>query len=176
MAGKSYPAGSYVVKAAQAFRPHLRDMFEPQDHPNDFLYPGGPPRPPYDVTGYTLAFQMGVQFDRMLEPFDGPFEKLPLKPIATRRRQGRGAGQGRGRRLPAEPPADRRVHGDDEAAGREGRRVLAEGAVHRGRQDLRGRHDLHPGEADDEGAGREAGRPSSASGSTRPPSSPRARR
>ena len=73
---KTYPAGSYVVKAAQAFRPHLRDMFEPQDHPNDFQHPGGPPKPPYDVAGYTLAFQMGVQFDRMLEGFDGPFEKV----------------------------------------------------------------------------------------------------
>ncbi len=78
VAGKSYPAGSYVLKAAQAFRPHLRDMMEPQDHPNDFFYPGGPPKPPYDMTGYTLAFQMGVQFDRILEPFDGPFEKLPF--------------------------------------------------------------------------------------------------
>jgi hypothetical protein len=77
-AGKSYPAGSYVLKAAQAFRPHLRDMMEPQDHPNDFAYPGGPPRPPYDMTGYTLAFQMGVQFDRLLEAFDGPFEKVPF--------------------------------------------------------------------------------------------------
>ncbi|MEI9973195.1 MAG: hypothetical protein WDO73_14800 [Ignavibacteriota bacterium] len=76
VAGKKYPAGSYVIKAAQAFRPHLRDMLEPQDHPNDFLYPGGPPRPPYDTTGYTLAFQMGVQFDRILDGFDGPFEKI----------------------------------------------------------------------------------------------------
>ncbi|MDR2783983.1 MAG: hypothetical protein LBB48_09150, partial [Treponema sp.] len=76
VAGKNYPAGSYVVKAAQAFRPHLRDMFEPQDHPNDFQYPGGPPKPPYDVAGYTLAFQMGVQFDRILDGFDGPFEKI----------------------------------------------------------------------------------------------------
>ncbi len=76
VAGKSYPAGSYVVQAAQAFRPHLRDMFEPQDHPNDFEYPGGPPKRPYDITGYTLAFQMGVRFDRILEGFDGPFEKL----------------------------------------------------------------------------------------------------
>jgi hypothetical protein len=82
VAGKNYPAGSYVIKAAQAFRPHLRDMLEPQDHPNDFQYPGGPPRPPYDVTGYTLAFQMGVTVDRILDAFDGPFEKLPLKPIA----------------------------------------------------------------------------------------------
>ena len=81
VAGKSYPGGSYVIKAAQAFRPHLRDMLEPQDHPNDFQYPGGPPRPPYDITGYTLAYQMGVQFDRVLEAFDGPFEALPLTPI-----------------------------------------------------------------------------------------------
>ena len=76
VAGKPYPAGSYVVKAAQAFRPHLRDMFEPQDHPNDFEYPGGPPKRPYDITGYTLAYQMGVRFDRILDGFDGPFEKL----------------------------------------------------------------------------------------------------
>jgi len=76
VAGKKYPAGSFVVKAAQAFRPHVMSMFEPQDHPDDFAYPGGPPRPPYDSAGWTLAFQMGVEFDRVLEGFDGPFEKL----------------------------------------------------------------------------------------------------
>jgi hypothetical protein len=74
--GKMYPANSYVVKAAQAFRPHVMDMFEPQDHPDDIPYPGGPPTAPYDSTGYTLAFQMGVQFDRVLDAFDGPFAKL----------------------------------------------------------------------------------------------------
>lgn len=74
--GKSYPAGSYVVKAAQPFRPHVLDMFEPQDHPNDFQYPGGPPIPPYDNAGWTLAYQMGVKFDRILDGFDGPFEKI----------------------------------------------------------------------------------------------------
>jgi len=74
--GKRYPAGSYVVKTNQAFRPHVLDMFEPQDHPNDFQYPGGPPIPPYDNAGYTLAYQMGVEFDRILDGFDGPFERL----------------------------------------------------------------------------------------------------
>jgi hypothetical protein len=74
--GKNYPAGSLVVKTAQAFRPHVLDMFEPQDHPNDFLYPGGPPIPPYDSAGWTLAFQMGVKFDRVLDGFDGPFAKV----------------------------------------------------------------------------------------------------
>ncbi|HWP03781.1 MAG TPA: M14 metallopeptidase family protein, partial [Gemmatimonadaceae bacterium] len=74
--GKTYPAGSYVVKTAQAFRPHVLDMFEPQDHPHDFAYPGGPPVPPYDNAGYTLAFQMGVKFDRILDGFDCPCERI----------------------------------------------------------------------------------------------------
>jgi hypothetical protein len=77
VAGKHYPAGSYIVKTAQAFRPHVLDMFEPQDHPNDFQYPGGPPIHPYDAAGWTLAFQMGVQFDRELDAFDGPFQHVP---------------------------------------------------------------------------------------------------
>jgi len=77
VAGKTYPAGSYVIKTAQAFRPHVMDMFEPQDHPNDFAYPGGPPKRPYDITGWTLAYQMGVQFDRVLDAVpDGPYTKI----------------------------------------------------------------------------------------------------
>jgi hypothetical protein len=74
--GRSYPAGSLVVRTAQAFRPHVLDMFEPQDHPNDFRYPGGPPIPPYDSAGWTLAYQMGVVADRVLDSFDGPFERV----------------------------------------------------------------------------------------------------
>ncbi len=88
VAGKAYPAGSYVVKTAQAFRPFVMDMFEPQDHPNDFAYPGGPPKMPYDITGWTLAVQMGVKFDRILDGFDGPFvavtsdqEPAPVAPV-----------------------------------------------------------------------------------------------
>ncbi len=74
---KEYEAGSYVVKTNQAFRPHVIDMFEPQDHPNDFQYPGGPPVRPYDAAGWTPAYTMGLEFDRILEPFDGPFETIP---------------------------------------------------------------------------------------------------
>lgn len=74
--GKQFPAGSWVIKTNQAFRSHVLDMFEPQDHPNDFAYPGGPPIPPYDNAGWTLAFQMGIQFERVLDALNGPFEKL----------------------------------------------------------------------------------------------------
>jgi hypothetical protein len=74
--GKTYPAGSLAVKCDQAFRPHILSQFEPQNHPNDFRYAGGPPVPPYDSAGWTLAFQMGVVFDRILDGFDGPFERV----------------------------------------------------------------------------------------------------
>jgi hypothetical protein len=76
VAGKNYPAGSYIVKTNQAFRPHVIDMFEPQDHPNDFQYPGGPPIRPYDAAGWTPAFTMGIEFDRILDDFNGPFETI----------------------------------------------------------------------------------------------------
>ncbi len=86
VAGKPYPAGSYVVKSAQPFRAHVLDMFEPQDHPDDIPYPGGAPRPPYDVTGYNIAYSMGIKYDRILDAFDGPFEKIPdLAPVPTGR-------------------------------------------------------------------------------------------
>jgi hypothetical protein len=76
VAGKNYPSGSYIVKTNQAFRPHVLDMFEPQDHPNDFQYPGGPPVRPYDAAGWTPAYTMGLQFDRILDDFNGPFENI----------------------------------------------------------------------------------------------------
>ncbi len=74
--GKHYPAGSLVISCAQAYRPQILDMLEPQDHPNDFAYPGAPPTRPYDTTGWTLAYQMGITFTRLYSSFTGPFEKI----------------------------------------------------------------------------------------------------
>ena len=82
--GKQYPPGSYVIKTAQAARAQVLDMMEPQDHPNDFAYPGGPPRRPYDNAGWTLAYSMGVKFDRLLDGFDAPTQRIEglAKPMA----------------------------------------------------------------------------------------------
>ncbi len=77
VAGKKYLKGSYIVKTNQAFRPHVLDMFEPQDHPNDFKYEGGPPVAPYDAAGWTLAYMMNVEFDRLQDDFNGPFQAIP---------------------------------------------------------------------------------------------------
>ena len=86
VAGKAYPVGSYVVNTSQAGRAHVMDMFTPQDHPNDFAYPGGPPLRPYDNAGWTLAYQMGVQFDPVMETVSGALQLIDglAKPVAGR--------------------------------------------------------------------------------------------
>jgi hypothetical protein len=73
--GKTYPAGSYVVKTAQAGRAHVIDMFEPQDHPND-MDERGIPRRPYDNAGWTLAYQMGVKVDRSFDDVTGALKEI----------------------------------------------------------------------------------------------------
>ena len=66
--GKEYPAGTIVMPAAQPFRPYLIDLMEPQHYPDLRLYPGGPPKRPYDMTGWTLPLQMGVDVVRVDQP------------------------------------------------------------------------------------------------------------
>ena len=94
------------MKTAQAFRPHVLDMFEPQDHPDDIPYPGAPPTPPYDSAGWTLALQMGVKFDRILDGFDGPFERVDR---VLHRPPGRVRDR-RSCRLFRQPSSERRLH------------------------------------------------------------------
>ncbi len=62
---KKYGKGTVIFYGAQAFRPFLVDLMEKQAYPNQYLYPGGPPKPPYDLAGWTLPMQMGVQVDRI---------------------------------------------------------------------------------------------------------------
>ncbi len=66
--GRTYPAGSYVIRLDQPFRAHVKDLLERQDYPDIRAYPGGPPQPPYDVAGWTLPLQMGVGVDRLDQP------------------------------------------------------------------------------------------------------------
>jgi len=74
--GRAYPAGSYVVRAAQAFRPHLVNLMEPRDYPERAQYPGGPPETPYDLAGWTLPMQMGVTVARVERPFEAETEEV----------------------------------------------------------------------------------------------------
>lgn len=76
--GKSYPEGTWVLPAAQAFRGYLMDLLEPQKYPELRSGASGPTKRPYDIAGWTLSMQMGVTVDRV----DAPFE-CALEPAAA---------------------------------------------------------------------------------------------
>lgn len=67
--GESYPSGSFVIPASQAFRPFVMDMLEPQNYPTRRTETGEPVTP-YDLAGWTLPMQMGVTVERINDPFE----------------------------------------------------------------------------------------------------------
>ena len=62
-----YTEGTYIVSAAQAFRPYVIDLLEKQDYPDTRVDPSGVNKPPYDIAGWTLPMQMGVTVDAISE-------------------------------------------------------------------------------------------------------------
>ncbi len=66
--GREYPAGTWVVLMDQPFSALVKELFEPQQYPDLRETPASPPKLPYDVTGWTLPMQMGVQVAPVLEP------------------------------------------------------------------------------------------------------------
>lgn len=65
--GRDYPAGSWVVLMDQPFSPLVKDLFEAQVWPDLRQSPNGPPQLPYDVSGWTLSLQMGVETNAVLK-------------------------------------------------------------------------------------------------------------
>jgi hypothetical protein len=65
-----YPEGTHVVLLAQPFRPFAKDLLERQSYPDLRTHADGPPLPPYDVAGWTLSYQMGIQAVPVAKAFD----------------------------------------------------------------------------------------------------------
>ena len=78
--GREYPQGTWVILMDQPFSPLVKELFESQHYPDLRETPNGPPKLPYDVTGWTLPMQMGVQVAPVLEPVSSA-ERAALKKI-----------------------------------------------------------------------------------------------
>ncbi len=79
-AGKTFPAGTYIVELDQPYRAFAKTVLERQHYPDIREYPGGPPQRPYDVTGTTLPLFYGVDAVAIAQKF--PVQAIKLKAIA----------------------------------------------------------------------------------------------
>ena len=68
------PAGSYIIFLAQPQRTNVLALFEPQIYPNR-LTPLGEAERPYDVAGWTLPLQMGVDAPAVVAIREGANER-----------------------------------------------------------------------------------------------------
>ena len=60
--------GAWVILMDQPFAPLEKELFERQQYPDLRQTPNGPPIRPYDVAGWTLPMQMGVETAVVNEP------------------------------------------------------------------------------------------------------------
>lgn len=68
------PAGSYVVFLNQPYRQNVLALFEPQNYPDRVTSTGEAERP-YDVAGWTLPLQMGVESRALMSITEPPGER-----------------------------------------------------------------------------------------------------
>src|SRR5260370_942470 len=77
--GRDY-RGWWVIRRAQPFSPLAKELLEPQAYPDLRQFPNGPPIRPYDVAGWTLPMQMGVEVATISQPLSAS-QRASLKRI-----------------------------------------------------------------------------------------------
>jgi hypothetical protein len=70
--GHPFPAGTDLVLLAQPYRAYVKTLLERQDYPGRRPYAGASPERPYDVAGWTLPAQMGVDVRAIERSFEPP--------------------------------------------------------------------------------------------------------
>ena len=67
--GENYPPNSFIIFLSQQQRQNILALLEKQTYPPRFLYPGGPPEPPYDIASWNLLQQMDIKANILNQPF-----------------------------------------------------------------------------------------------------------
>lgn len=76
--GVDYCAGTFVIPMDQPYSAFAKTLLEKQYYPDLRLFPGGPPKRPYDITAHSLPIQMGVSVIEVKSQF-----KVGLIPTPT---------------------------------------------------------------------------------------------
>ncbi|MEP6989394.1 MAG: hypothetical protein ABJA80_00580, partial [bacterium] len=96
-AGRSFPAGSYLISTAQPYGGFAKTLLEKQHYPDLHEYPGGPPKRPYDVVAHTLPLLFG--FDVAFLPDPVTVEATSLAPVKATPWVATGLSNSRARRI-----------------------------------------------------------------------------
>jgi len=78
--GMSYPAGTWIIPMNQEFAELARQVLEVQKYPDLRQFPEGPPEQPYDIAGWSLPAQMGVEVVAVNTPLTDEI-RASLKPV-----------------------------------------------------------------------------------------------
>jgi hypothetical protein len=74
--GKQYEKGTYVIRMQQPYSSFAKTLLERQNYPDLRVYPGGPPKRPYDVTAQTLPLLMGVDVQAITKNIAAPLTRV----------------------------------------------------------------------------------------------------
>ena len=81
--GIEYPSGTFIIPMAQPFRAHAKDLLEIQRYPRRQPTANTPPERPYDIAGWTLPLQMGVNTIAVVNQFKADAVLLKKIPKLT---------------------------------------------------------------------------------------------
>lgn len=76
--------GNYVIPMAQPYSGWAKSLLERQQYPTDLLYPGGPPKRPYDTTAHTLPLLFGVDVSFIEKAPPGSLKKADFGKFETK--------------------------------------------------------------------------------------------
>lgn len=92
--GVRYEVDTYVIRLAQPYGAFAKTLLEIQTYPDLRLYPGGPPKPPYDITAQTLGLQFGVETAQIDHPFGADLRRIGPDELTVPKAQIAGAQSG----------------------------------------------------------------------------------